>query len=179
MFRKILLHICCAPCGCFPLNELKKDGFEIVLYWYNPNIHGLREYEKRLNAVRDFCKIQKCDIIEDKYDIKKWFKKIGDFTFGERCLKCWKMRLDKAAKTAAKSKIKFFTTTLLYSRFQNHGMIKKLAEEAGDKFRVEFLYSDFRKGWNEGIMNSKKMSLYRQQYCGCVFSEVEKEIKKG
>ncbi len=174
MHSKILLHICCAPCACFPLKVLKAAGYDMVWYWYNPNIHGVSEYRKRLMALGYLGnKEEYLDIIEDKYDLESWFKKDGDYSKPLRCNHCYSIRLAAAARKARENKIKSFTTTLLYSKFQDHSMIKMIGEEMSCKYGVDFVYMDFRNGWKEGIEMSKEIGLYRQRYCGCLFSETE------
>ncbi len=174
---KILIHICCAPCVCYPLEVLKNDGFDVTGYWYNPNIHGFKEYKKRLMALGYFAsKNKKFDIIEGNYDIENWFKKTDEYSKPLRCSQCYHVRLNAAARTALDNGIRAFTTTLLYSKFQDHMEIKKSGEEAAKRYGVEFLYKDFREGWKEGIRISKEMGLYRQQYCGCIFSETERYV---
>ncbi len=171
--QKLLIHICCAPCLCEPLRILKKDGFEITGLWSNSNIHIYTEYQKRKMTLQEYSK-GKLDIIEKEFEPKKWFKLIKDFSKDSRCKKCYEMRLKITAETAKKLGYAFFTSTLLYSIYQNHSEISRLGEELGREFEVKFLYKDFRTGWNEGILESKRLSLYRQKYCGCIFSEAER-----
>lgn len=180
MAGKILMHTCCAPCTCSPLKVLQEDGFDVKGYWYNPNIHGLAEYKKRLMALGYFVtKSKNFTIIEDKYEPENWFKGEGDYSKPVRCEHCYRSRLNATAQTAIDNGIEIFTTTLLYSKFQDHDGIKKIGEEASDKHGVKFLYRDFREGWKEGIKISKGMGLYRQQYCGCLFSEIEQKNVKS
>lgn len=173
--QNILLHICCAPCACYPVEELKSEGFKLRGYWYNPNIHGFREYSKRLMGLGYFiAKTREMNIIDSRYEVEEWFRKASSLPRERRCYSCYRMRIFKTAKKAVEVGINAFTTTLLYSKYQNHEMITDISKAAAKKNGVKFIYRDFRKGWKEGINKSKEMGLYRQQYCGCVFSEIER-----
>jgi predicted adenine nucleotide alpha hydrolase (AANH) superfamily ATPase len=170
----LLLHICCAPCACYPARTLWDEGFSITGYWFNPNIHGYGEYLKRLMALRSYvAKNNSLNIIEDEYEPKTWFENTIDKDRDSRCLACYKMRLERAAGAASEKGINKFSTTLLYSKFQNQGTIKALGEKIAGDSGLEFIYRDFRQGWKQGIQESKRMGLYRQDYCGCLYSEIE------
>ncbi|MBN1897162.1 MAG: epoxyqueuosine reductase QueH [Spirochaetes bacterium] len=173
--KKILLHICCAPCLCYSHQALQENDLDITGFWCNPNIHPLTEYNKRLDALHAYQTITKLDIIYDKdHNINAWLTRtkkgwpLKDKK--KRCLLCYKIRLEKAACMAQDKGFDLFTTTLLYSKYQFHDEIKTMCEDLSKRYRIGFLYKDFRKGWKEGIEISKKMNLYRQRYCGCIFS---------
>ena len=177
---RILLHICCAPCACYPIKVLKEKGYEIVGLWYNPNIHPCTEFIKRMKAVKELEKIENIKIIYfENYEPEKWLRSV---VFREekpvRCQVCYSMRLEMAASVARKGKFDFFTSTLFYSKYQKRELMVPLAENAAAKFGVKFLNIDFREGWKEGIDISKKYKLYRQQYCGCIYSEKERYCPK-
>ncbi len=173
---KIFLHICCAPCAIFTVDALREKGFEPVGFFFNPNIHPYLEYRKRLMAVRQLAKKRQFQLVEsDEYDFAAMLKAVLDFADkDDRCDLCHKIRLEKTAIEAKKANIDAFTTTLLYSRYQRHDSIRAIAEAIAEKYEVPFIYSDFRIGWSKGITLSRKMGLYRQQYCGCIFSEYER-----
>lgn len=114
------------------------------------------------------------ELCEEEYDCGGWFKNTGVFIRPERCRSCYRTRLRKTAEYARKEGVNAFTTTLLYSKMQDHASIKSIGEELAAEYGLDFLYRDFRKGWKEGIEMSKKMGLYRQEYCGCIFSERER-----
>jgi len=174
---KILLHICCAPCAIYPLKVLKEEFSEIMGLFYNPFIHPYIEFLRRLDAVKKFEKISNLKIIyKEDYDLEKFIREIV-FREDKRCLFCYKDRLELTATIAKNGNFDYFTTTLLYSKFQKHEFIKELGEEIGKRKGVKFYYKDFRVGWKEGIEESKKLNLYRQQYCGCIFSEYERYKK--
>jgi epoxyqueuosine reductase len=171
---KALLHICCAPCSCYTLGALRSEGIEVEGYWYNPNIHPYREFQKRLATLKEYARLSLLPVaIDDGYELEAFLA--GALPCGkDRCLFCYRMRLEKAFQHAAVTGFDAVTTTLLYSRHQRHEEIRALAEELSRIYSMPFLYRDFRKGWNEGIGISKGLNLYRQQYCGCIFSEKER-----
>jgi len=178
---RVLLHICCAPCACYPIKVLKEKGYEITGLWYNPNIHPCTEFAKRMAAVKKLEEIEGIKVIYlDSYEPEKWLRAVA---FREekptRCQICYAMRLETAASVAKKGKFDAFTSTLFYSKFQNRELMLPLAESASSKFSVPFLDIDFREGWKEGIEISKDYGLYRQQYCGCIYSEKERYCQKG
>lgn len=175
----IYLHICCAPCALYPYFRLKEEGFEPKGYFYNPNIHPYLEYKKRLDTVKEFSSRVGLEVhYQDDYDLDQFLlRTAGKGT--QRCEHCYRMRLNEAAAAAAREKgIGAFTTSLLYSKFQKHDLIKGIAKEAAAEHGIEFYYEDFRRGWREGIVESRAMGLYRQQYCGCIYSEKERYEKR-
>jgi predicted adenine nucleotide alpha hydrolase (AANH) superfamily ATPase len=168
---KMLLHICCAPCTLHPYYRLKEEGIDIVGFFYNPNIHPYQEYRKRLETVKDFSVRVGLDVeYRDSYDLDHFLLR----TAGKgpyRCEQCYRIRLEAAGAAAKERGITVFTTSLLYSRFQQHDLIAAIGKETASELGIEFYYEDFRNGWKEGIIESKAMGLYRQQYCGCIYSE--------
>ena len=173
---KILLHICCACCAIYPVQELRKKGMEVFGLFHNPNIHPYQEYMKRLEAVKDYSgKVQLRMIYRDEYRLEEFLQNVV-FRERERCRYCYYSRLKSAAQVAKKGKFDFFSTTLLYSKSQNHKRIREIGEGLAGEYGVKFLYEDFREGWNEGIDISMKLGLYRQQYCGCIYSEKERYL---
>ncbi len=168
---KILFHICCAPCALYPYFRMKEDGLEPTGYFYNPNIHPYLEYKKRLDTVKEFSHRVGLEVdIRDGYDLDEFFVRASG-KGALRCEQCYRMRLDAAGEAAKKSGLNVFTTSLLYSKYQKHDLVKGIGREMASQHGVEFYYEDFRQGWREGILESKAMGLYRQQYCGCVYSE--------
>jgi epoxyqueuosine reductase len=167
----ILFHICCAPCAVYPLSRLRKQGFSVQGYFYNPNIHPYLEYQKRMSTVQEFSARAGLSVsYRDGYDLDEFLNRVAGKGPG-RCEQCYRMRLDAAAAETSRSGSSLFTTSLLYSKYQNHDLIRAVAEEVAREHRVELYYEDFRIGWREGTVESKAMGLYRQQYCGCVYSE--------
>ncbi len=176
--KKILLHMCCGPCSVYPVNFLHKHDAVIMGYFYGHNIHPYTEYLKRRDAVAICSEKQGFDVIYEKgYNIENFLRNTA-FRESQRCVFCYHDRLKSAAHIAKHGKFDFFTSTLLYSKFQKHEMIRSIGEALGKEVGVPFFYEDFRKGWKDGIEESKKMGLYRQQYCGCIYSEKQRYYKK-
>jgi len=171
---KVLLHICCAPCTVYPLKKLKGEGHEVTGFFYNPNIHPYTEFQKRLDTVRAFAGVRLLPILTDEaYEVEQFLE--AALPLGkDRCLACYRMRLDRAFKKAKETKAEAVTTTLLYSRYQRHDEIAAVAHDLSNKLSIAFLYRDFREGWKEGQDESRRLGLYRQSYCGCIFSEAER-----
>lgn len=140
-------------------------------YFFNPNIHPLTEFSKRLTTLENFAQVSLLPLIINKeYNLEAFLR--GALDHGkDRCLFCYRTRLEKVFRKAVDDKFDAVTTTLLYSKYQRHDSIKEIGEELADIHRVPFLYRDFRVGWKEGIEDSKRFNMYRQQYCGCIFSE--------
>jgi len=177
---KVLLHICCGPCSLYPVEALRGEGFEVYGFFYNPNIHPYLEYLRRKQAVEKASRWLGLKMLwKDEYQLKEWLRMVS-FREEERCQLCYHLRLQETARYARRGKFDFFTTTLLYSKQQNQELISQLGESIAREQKVKFLFRDFRAGWKKGIEQSKKLGLYRQQYCGCIYSEYErfKRIKK-
>ncbi len=171
---KILLHICCAPCTIYPLRKLREEGHGVQGLFYNPNIHPYVEYRKRLDAVEEYAGAERLEVVRpEEYGVEDFLRNVV-FREKDRCRYCYEDRLAYAARVAAEGRFDGFTTTLLYSKFQNHALIKTLGEELARRFGVAFHYRDFREGWAEGVRISKERGIYRQQYCGCIYSEKDR-----
>ncbi|MDD4607080.1 MAG: epoxyqueuosine reductase QueH [Patescibacteria group bacterium] len=179
MFKKnkptILLHACCAGCASQVIEFLKPD-FDITVYFYNPNIQPKEEYNKRLQDIRKICLIYNIKLIEGEYEIEKWLGFINghelDVEGGERCNLCFKFRLEKTVQQAKKLGFKNFTTTLSISPHKNFSKIKEIGLDLESKYDIIFYSADFKKqdGFKKSLELSQKYNLYRQNYCGCVFS---------
>ncbi len=170
MKKKLLLHICCAPCSASAVKRLQND-FAISFYWYNPNIYDKEEYEKRKNTAAEYAKNLNILFFEERfeYDYDKW--RAASL---ESCELCYKIRLDKAAAFAKKESFDCFSTSLLSSPYQKHGLVKKIGEESGKNSGAEFLYMDFRPDFYEGKNSLRKAGYYIQKYCGCAKSYNER-----
>jgi predicted adenine nucleotide alpha hydrolase (AANH) superfamily ATPase len=174
---KILIHICCAPCAVYPLKILRIDDTKLYGFFYNNNIHPYLEWKKRAESLKDYANTIHLNMIWQKnYDMEDFIRNVA-FRESERCVYCYHDRMKVTALTAKRGHFDFFTTTLLYSKFQKHELIASIGESVGKITGVPFLYKDFRKGWKEGIEESKHMQLYRQAYCGCIYSEKERFYK--
>ena len=170
----ILLHICCAPCAVYPLKHLRAQGMAVTGFFFNHNIHPYQEYRKRLETVEEYADMVDLEVLfKDEYLLEDFLAAVAANP-ERRCLYCYASRLEQTAKAAMELGFDAFTSSLLYSRYQNHEAIKFLGEKIGREYGVEFHYADFRSGWQEGIRISKELGLYRQKYCGCIYSEKER-----
>ena len=175
----ILLHICCGPCAVYPARELRKNGYSVTGFFFNHNIHPFQEYQRRLETAREMCRQEKIEFIcRDEYRLEEFLSAVAQNP-AERCLYCYFSRFDAVAQKAAELGFDAFSSSLLYSRYQNHEHIRTAGERAAERYGIRFHYEDFRPGWQEGIRVSKEMGLYRQQYCGCIYSEKERYLPKG
>lgn len=171
---KLLLHICCAPCAIYPVNMLRAEGVSLMGFFYRSNIHPYQECLKREETLKSYAtSIDLKIIFQQEYDLTGFLRNVV-FRETNRCIYCYHDRLKSTALLARRGKFDAFSTTLLYSKFQKHELIIKTAEAIGKETGVPFFYRDFREGWKEGIRISKELNLYRQQYCGCIYSEKER-----
>lgn len=169
---KLLLHTCCAPCSVYCIDELRKEGIEPTVYWYNPNIHPYMEYKARRDCLKEYTKSINVEaIFEEDYGLDEFCKEaVKDLK--NRCTNyCYPVRIEQTCKYAKENGYDTVSTTLLYSIYQNHEFIKKCMEETCNKYDLNFLYRDFRVGFWEGHQKAHDLGLYMQKYCGCVFSE--------
>lgn len=180
----LLLHSCCAPCSSYVLEYLSQY-FKITVFYYNPNISPEEEYRKRVTEqkrlISQLPAKNPVDFIEgdykpqDFYDIAKGLEDIPEG--GERCFACYRLRLEHAARLAADMGFDYFTTTLSISPYKNAPKLNEIAEELSEIYRVKNLPSDFKKkeGYKRSIALSAEYNLYRQDYCGCIFSKLERQ----
>lgn len=178
---KLLLHICCAPCALAPFLELVNKKIEISGFFYNPNIHPSDEYEKRMEAVKIFSAKENLEVIIPNYEAKVFYNRIGyaPKTQKERCPFCWQLRLEKTASFARENNFKAFTTTLLISPYQDHERIKQIGLDLSNKYGIDFYYQDLRPFFRDSQNKARQQELYRQKYCGCLFSRMEREEEKA
>jgi len=166
---RLLLHMCCAPCSVYPVNILQEKGFELKGLFYNPNIHPLDEFQRRMENVVKFSHIKDMDVdYIDEFRQEAWESFTG--ADEQRCNMCYSLRMDRAAAHAKENGFDAFTTSLLVSPYQKHELIRELGEKFAGKYGVEFYYRDFRPGFREGQRQAKDMGLYRQKFCGCIVS---------
>jgi predicted adenine nucleotide alpha hydrolase (AANH) superfamily ATPase len=176
---KILLHICCANCAIYPVSRIKEEGKDVVGFFFNPNIHPYQEYLKRLEALRQYSRAVGLEIVyRDEYLLEEFLKAVAH-RYKERCGYCYFIRLEATARKAKQMGFDQFSTTLLQSTHQNHSLIRETGERVAREVEIPFYYEDFRVGWREGVKISKAMGLYRQQYCGCIYSEKERFWKQN
>lgn len=192
--KKLLLHSCCAPCSSYVLEYLRQY-FEITVLYYNPNITEREEYEKR--AAEQKRLIQEMNeeadegcgnyilAEEGRYDPERFFSAAKGLELapegGERCFKCYEIRLRETARIAREQGFDYFTTTLTISPLKNADKLNEIGNRLAEEYGVAFLPSDFKKknGYKRSVELSLKYGLYRQDYCGCVFSKAERERSKG
>lgn len=183
----LLLHACCAPCSSYVLEYLTKY-FHIILFYYNPNISPKQEFEKRTRELQrlvgEMPFEDKPGIIVGEYDQSEFYeiaKGLEDLPEGgERCFRCYRLRLEKTAELAAKLGADYFTTTLSISPYKNAQKLGEIASDLSQIYGVEALPADFKKkgGYKRSIELSAQYGLYRQDYCGCVYSKAERDRKK-
>lgn len=183
----LLLHACCAPCSSYCLEYLSKY-FDITVFFYNPNLYPGEEYDKRANEEKKLISALKTEnpvkLIVARFNDKEFYDKVKGLEKcregGERCRRCFELRLEKTAELAKEKNFDFFTTTLTISPLKNAQVLNEVGEEAGEKYKVPHLPSDFKKksGYKRSIELSKEFDLYRQNYCGCVFSKRERDLEE-
>ncbi|MBV6518114.1 MAG: hypothetical protein DYG84_02335 [Candidatus Brocadia sp. AMX3] len=181
----LLLHICCACCLCAPVQELRKEGFSVTGLFYNPNIHPLLEFRRRLKALRVFQESDPIPVVYyEEYGLREYLKHV-DYEGNDRCADCYMMRLRFTAAYAKKNGFDAFTSTMLFSVYQNHEQLKGFSEKLAHEAGVAFVYRDYRYLSDCSHEIAKKKMIYRQGYCGCIFSEFERyqdttrELYKG
>lgn len=175
---KLLLHICCAPCAIYPVGVLRDSDVEVTGFFYRSNIHPYTECLKRQETLSTYAgSIGLPLITAGDYDLEGFLRNVV-FRETQRCLWCYRDRLAAAARVAGRGRFDSFSTTLLYSRFQKHDTIRAIGEEVAGETGVPFHYQDFRIGWQQGVAASRQAGMYRQQYCGCIYSEKERYLGK-
>jgi predicted adenine nucleotide alpha hydrolase (AANH) superfamily ATPase len=174
----ILLHICCGPCAAYPVTVMRDEGLQIGGLFYNPNIHPFREFRRRLQSARTVADHfhLRVDYRSD-YGLQDYLRQVV-FHEQQRCGICYEMRLAATARQALALGAEAFSTTLLYSRYQKHELIREKGELIASQYAIPFYYRDFRVGWHAGVEMAIDMGLYRQPYCGCIYSEQERYDKK-
>lgn len=169
---KLLMHTCCAPCSVYCIDSLRQEGIEPTVYWFNPNIHPYMEYKARRDTLKQYTTDIKVNaIFEENYGLQDFCKNVIENLEGRCKNYCYPVRLEQTARYAKENGYDSFTTTLLVSPYQNHEAIIEVANNIAKKYKIEFLYRDFRVGFREGQAKARKLGLYMQKYCGCVFSE--------
>ena len=176
---KLLLHSCCGPCSSYVITYLK-DYFDITILYYNPNIEPIEEYEKRKQEqikLINKLNIDSVDLLDTNYENEEYRKYVvgheKDREGGHRCHLCYELRLIKTVKLAKENEFEYFGTTLTVSPYKNAQVLNQIGESLSKEYNIKWLYSDFKKkeGYKKSIELSKKYELYRQDYCGCLFSK--------
>lgn len=175
---KLLMHICCSNCSIYPLQNILSKGIDVKGLWFNPNIHPYTEYVKRLESMEKLQRLWAFDVeYIDQYPLDEFLKAAaGQGT--NRCAVCYAIRLDKTAATAKKMRCDGFTTSLLASPYQKFAIINEIGKEMAKRHGLAFYSKDFRTGWQISKTLSTELELYKQKYCGCIYSEMERFRKK-
>ena len=181
---KLLLHSCCGPCSTFCIESLAKY-FEVTVFYYNPNIFPEEEYHMRVNEqkrfIEEFPTVNPVHFVEWKYDTENFYNMAKGLEKekegGKRCFKCYEMRLNESAKYAADNGFDFVTTTLSISPLKNSSKLNEIGERVSKEYGVSYLFSDFKKkdGYKKSTEISKEYGMYRQYYCGCVYSKKQRD----
>jgi hypothetical protein len=186
--KKLLIHSCCAPCSSYVLEYLTKY-FEITVFYYNPNIYPEEEYHRRAEEqqrlIREIPKGYPITFRQGTFEPKDYYETVkgleGEPEGGQRCFRCYRFRLEEAARMAKEGGYDYFTTTLSISPHKNAEKLNEIGRELAAEYGVNFLPSDFKKknGYRRSIELSREYNLYRQDYCGCVYSMREREQMKA
>lgn len=178
---KLLIHSCCAPCSSYVLEYLK-DYFEITVLFYNPNMIDLEEFEKRYDEqVKINAALGHIKLVKIPYENQAFYEAVKGYEHekegGERCSKCFELRLREAAQYGADHDFDYFTTTLSISPLKNAQLLNTLGLGIGEKYGIKYLISDFKKknGYKRSVELSREFDLYRQDYCGCIYSKLERQ----
>jgi predicted adenine nucleotide alpha hydrolase (AANH) superfamily ATPase len=171
---KVLIHLCCAHCAAYTVEHWRKEGYETGGFFYNPNIHPFTEHRQRLDSIVKLAQqVNLPLIVAEGYDMPEYFRRVAGHE-SERCRYCFELRLTKTAETARANGYDAFTTTLLISPHQQHETLNTVGNKIAAETGVSFLYVDLRKRYSDSRHITKPMELYRQQYCGCIYSEWER-----
>jgi len=173
--KKLLLHVCCAPCAPHVI-ELLQQEFALTAFFYNPNIHPREEYARRLAEVERYCRERAIALVTGEYDSERWFSAVKGLEDqkegGERCAICYRLRLEETALTARAHEIGYFATTLTVSPYKKAPVINLIGREAARQYATIFYEADFKKhdGFKKSCELSRHYNFYRQTYCGCIYS---------
>jgi predicted adenine nucleotide alpha hydrolase (AANH) superfamily ATPase len=174
---KLLMHMCCSNCSIHPLQSLLLEGIDVRGFWFNPNIHPYTEYSSRLESLMTLGKLWNLDIAyADDYALDAFLSSVAGKGV-ERCSVCYEMRLDRTAREAKRMHLDGFTTSLLVSPYQKFDMILDIARKAAHRHGIPFHAADFRTGWKTAQALSRDLGLYRQKYCGCIYSERDRYMR--
>ena len=173
--KRLLLHICCGPCGTYSIKRLQEQGFAATGFWYNSNVHPFAEHERRRECVSAYAEEIGLPLIQwEDYEMPVYFRAVvGHEAAGERCVICYRLRLERTAQVARQQGFDAISTTLLISPYQQQALLREIGEALGSEYGVEFYFENLRKGWAERGHLAREHDMYQQRYCGCVYSEWE------
>ena len=175
----ILLHTCCGPCACYTTKHLLEEGLQPTLYFYNPNIHPYQEQKLRLEGFRRLAAYRGLPaLVEPGYELEEFLKAVA-VDPQKRCAECYRIRLSRTAAKAKELGFELFGTTLLISPYQNRELICETGHGLARRYGLRFYDADFRPGFRESQNIAKELGLYRQKYCGCIYSEKERYYREG
>jgi predicted adenine nucleotide alpha hydrolase (AANH) superfamily ATPase len=179
--RRLLLHACCGPCLLEPLDALAREADSVTIVFANPNIHPADEYERRRDTLLDYALTAGVALVELPYDRTAWDEQVAPLADAgaERCRACYRVRLQAAARYAAEQGFDALATTLSVSPYQNHDAIREEGQRASDGAGVVWLDRDFRDRYPDATTRSRELGMYRQNYCGCVFSQAEADAQRA
>lgn len=181
--KKLLLHICCGPCSVHVIDLLEKE-YEVTGFFYNSNIHPAREYKFREKELERVAQLKGWNIVFAEYNMNDWFQRVRGYEKepekGKRCSICFRMRLERAFEYAAANGFDVVASTLSISPYKVTAQINAEGEELARRFNIEFLPENFKKqdGFNRGKKMAMELGIKHQDYCGCVFSRVEKKLRE-
>ncbi|MDD2422275.1 MAG: epoxyqueuosine reductase QueH [Heliobacteriaceae bacterium] len=170
----LLLHTCCAPCAIYPLKLLRDEGRQVTAYFFNPNIHPYTEFRRRRETLATYAAANGLPLlVEEEYGLEEFLRLVA-FDPAGRCPVCYRLRLERTAAKARELGMAGFTTTLLVSPYQDHALLRETGETVAAAAGIPFVYRDFRPGFREAQGQAREMGLYRQPYCGCIYSEKDR-----
>ena len=176
--NSVLIHCCCAHCAAYTVDYWREEKYEVSALWYNLNIHPYMEHQHRLEAMKSLAQeVNLPLIITEGYDVIDYFRQVAGHE-SQRCQYCFRLRLLKTAETAQQRGFNAFTTSLLISPHQKHDRLRETGNKISEEKGIDFLYADLRKRYSNSRHMTKGLNLYRQQYCGCIYSEWERYSKR-
>ncbi|NLJ55764.1 MAG: epoxyqueuosine reductase QueH [Firmicutes bacterium] len=173
----LLLHTCCAPCSLFSWQAFQEKGYNVYGYFFNPNIHPYKEFSKRMETLRAWAAQEGHKVfIDERYLLEDYLQQVAAVACAaeKRCPICYRIRLEETARQARAKGLKNISTTLLISPYQKHELLRKMGAEIAQAHGVQFVYADLRPGFRESMNQAREKNLYRQGYCGCIYSEKER-----
>lgn len=172
---RIALHACCGPCLLEPFDALSAEADEIVIVYANPNIHPVEEYERRRDTLREYAAASEISVVELEYDVTSWLETAGVVASDRnaRCRACYRLRLSMTAEWASKNGFDAVATTLSVSPYQMPEAIAEEGTRAARAYGIEFMVRDYRERYPEATRRSRELGMYRQNYCGCIVSQLE------
>lgn len=176
--KDLLLHVCCGPCSVYSVDHLRSEGFDVHGFFYNPNIHPYREYQKRLETLTDYAgRIDLPLTVQNSYDLDEFLARTAH-RVQSRCPVCYEMRLRPTAEEAKRRGLSTFGTTLFISPYQNQDLLRETGHRLAAEYGLHFHDEDLRAGFREGQRRAREMGMYLQPYCGCIYSERDRYDKQ-